>query len=43
VSLAVQFGCRYVRTDGNREGGLDKRYYLKNCKVKPWSSKMELL
>jgi hypothetical protein len=23
-------------------GGLAKKYYLKDCKVGPWSSKMEL-
>jgi hypothetical protein len=23
-------------------GGLDERYYLKDCKVGPWSSKVEL-
>jgi hypothetical protein len=23
VSLATQFGCRHVRTDGNHTGGLD--------------------
>jgi hypothetical protein len=30
------------QTDGNRTGGLAERYYLKDCKVGPWSSKMEL-
>jgi hypothetical protein len=26
----------------NHTGGLAKKYYLKDCKVGPWSSKMEL-
>jgi hypothetical protein len=30
------------QTDGNRTVGLAKKYYLKDCKVGPWSSKMEL-
>jgi hypothetical protein len=30
------------QTDGNHTGGLAKKYYLKDCKVGPWSSKMEL-
>jgi hypothetical protein len=27
------------QTDGNRTGGLAKKYYLKKCEVGPWSSK----
>jgi hypothetical protein len=30
------------QTNGNRTGGLAKKYYLKDCKVGPWSSNMEL-
>jgi hypothetical protein len=30
------------QTDGNRKGGLAKKYCLKDYKVGPWSSKMEL-
>jgi hypothetical protein len=30
------------QTDGTRTGGLAESYYLKDCKVGPWSSKMEL-
>jgi hypothetical protein len=30
------------QTYGNCTGGLAKKYYLKDCKVGPWNSKMEL-
>jgi hypothetical protein len=30
------------RTDGTRMGGLAESFYLKDCKVGPWSNKMEL-
>jgi hypothetical protein len=30
------------QTDGTHTSGLAESYYLKDCKVGPWSSKMEL-
>jgi hypothetical protein len=45
-ALNCKRGCSIrmssCQTGGNRTGGLDKKYYLKDCKVGPWSSKMEL-
>jgi hypothetical protein len=45
-ALICKSGCSIrmspCQTDGNRTGGLTERYYLKNCKIGPWSSKMEL-
>jgi hypothetical protein len=42
MSLAAQFGCRHVRTDGSRAGGLDKKVLSGNCRPNPWSRKIKL-
>jgi hypothetical protein len=46
VTLNCKPGCSIrmspCQTDGTRTSGLAKSYYLKDCKVGPWSSKMEL-
>jgi hypothetical protein len=38
-ALNCKHGCSIrmssCQADGNRAGGLDKRYYLKDCKVRP--------
>jgi hypothetical protein len=45
-ALNCKPGCSILtsscQTDGTRTGGLAERYYLKDCMVGQWSSKMEL-